>query len=359
MIHGGNVRVYREVWGIDEQRLADFSANINPLGPPEGVRAAVWSALDRIRHYPDPRQEQFRREVARHWSVPEETVIAGNGAAELIFLLMGVWRPRRILTVAPSFTEYEEAASAVGARILRVPLHPEQGFVPDAEKIVGALHASGADLLALANPNNPTGVLFEPAQLERLLDEAEQKGIRVLLDEAFLDFCTEERQLSRIGRAARSEGLFVLRSMTKFYSIPGLRLGYGVSSPGVVKEMDRLRPPWAVNELALAAGVAALGETRFAAETRRWMETERARMERELARLGFETARSRANFLLAWRDGFDIARVWPYLAAKGIFVRDCRSFAGLDARFFRVAVRPRDEQERLFAALKDWLQDHD
>lgn len=352
MNHGGQVRAYREAFGPAEGEWIDFSANINPLGPPAGVREAVIRALGEIRYYPDPRQEEFRARLAGFWEVAPESVIAGNGAAELIFLLMRVWKPRRLLTVAPAFGEYEEAASAEGAAVERIVLDPRRGFAVDADRLAEALRRRTADLLVLANPNNPTGRLVDPSGLEHVLDEAERLGVRVMLDEAFLDFCPGERRLTRISRAARSEGLFVLRSMTKFYSLPGLRLGYGVASPGIVRAMDRLRPPWAVNGPALAAGMAALEEESFRLETRGWLAGARERFRRRLEALGFETIPSEANFLLVRRDDFDIARVWPRLAGRGLFVRDCRSF-GLDRRYFRVAVLPAREQDRLLEALAE------
>ncbi|MDI3256367.1 MAG: threonine-phosphate decarboxylase CobD [Kyrpidia sp.] len=352
MVHGGNVWAYREQWGGDLSGMADFSANINPLGPPDAVRAAMRAALEEVHRYPDPRQERFRRRVAETWGVPSDAVIAGNGAVELIFLLMAVWRPRKILALAPSFTEYEEAARVMGARVRHLALRPENAFVPDGQTVADAIRAGDVDMVALANPNNPTGVLWRSEELDEVLTEAHRSGVRVLLDEAFLDFSPDEHRLSRIGQAAKSEGLFVLRSMTKFYSIPGLRLGYGAAAPELVRCMDRLRPPWSVNGPSLAAGIAALGETAFARTTRTWVAEQRNRMAEEFRRLGFDRTPSRANFLLAWREDFDIRRAWPHLAARGVFVRDCRSFVGLDERFLRVAVRPEQDQKRLFAGLR-------
>ncbi|MBE3553270.1 MAG: threonine-phosphate decarboxylase [Kyrpidia tusciae] len=356
MDHGGNVREYRERWGGDPGDLADFSANINPLGPPESVKSAMRAALQEAHRYPDPRQEGFRRQVAERWGMTSDAVIVGNGAAELIFLAMFAWRPRRILALAPSFSEYEDAARAVGAEIERILLHPERGFVPDAGAVVDAL-GTGVDLLVLANPNNPTGVLWDSAALERVLDEAEEAGVRVLLDEAFLDFCADEQMRSEIPRAGRRPGLFVLRSMTKFYSIPGVRLGYGVASPEEIRRMEGLRPPWSVNGVALAAGAAALEDEDFAARSRRWVIQQRRRMAETFGKLGFSVTDARANFLLAWREDFDIGREWPRLARRGVFVRDCRTFPGLDRRYLRVAVRPERDQERLFAGIREGLED--
>ncbi|MCL6576469.1 MAG: threonine-phosphate decarboxylase CobD [Kyrpidia sp.] len=354
MDHGGNVREYRERWGGDPEDLADFSANINPLGPPESVRSAMRAALEEVHRYPDPRQEGFRRQVAERWGMSPDAVIVGNGAAELIFLLMFAWRPRRILALAPSFSEYEDAALAAGAEIHRIPLRPERGFVPDVGVLMDAF-GTGVDLLVLANPNNPTGVLWDSAALEKVLDEAEEAGVRVLLDEAFLDFCSDEQIRSQIPRVGRRPGLFVLRSMTKFYSIPGVRLGYGAASPDVIRRMEGLRPPWSVNGVALAAGTAALQDEAFAVWSRRWVIEQRRRMVGAFGQLGFSVTDSKANFLLAWREDFDIGRAWPRLARRGVFVRDCRTFVGLDQRYFRVAVRPERDQERLFAGLRtDW-----
>jgi threonine-phosphate decarboxylase len=352
MEHGGNVWRYSEEWGQPRSELIDFSANINPLGPPPGAEKAASEAWQRVSDYPDPEYTRLRGIIAETWDIPVGRILVGNGAAELIFLAMEVLRPASVLSLAPAFREYEQAAQCLGAKIVRIPLRPEDGFAFPRDAVLDALRQITPDLLVLANPNNPTGRCVPPDDLTAILEEAGRCGVPVLLDEAFLDFLADDRERSAIPRTGRFPLLIVLRSLTKFYSVPGLRIGYAVAFEALRDKMAARQIPWPVNAIAEAVAAVLLGDRMFRQRTLAWLERERPWLAGQLAQEGWTVIPSDANFLLCRRDGFDIRSDWGRIGAKGIFVRDCRSFQGLDHSWMRVAVRLRRENEALLDALR-------
>ncbi|GAX89369.1 threonine-phosphate decarboxylase CobD [Effusibacillus lacus] len=349
MQHGGNITRYQAEWGWRREDLADFSANLNPLGPPHSVMQAIREALSAIADYPDPHGNRVLSALAAEWHLPENRFLLGNGAAELIFLAMRLLRPKTIATLAPAFREYEQAARLEGAEILRIPLRAENGFLPEADQILPVL--AKADLLVLANPNNPTGRCVPPDTLGELLQATKKTGTWMLVDEAFLDFLPDDEKRSLIPHIDSHHKLIVIRSLTKFYSIPGIRIGYLAAAGHLIKRLRQLQVPWSVNSLAQAAAVAALSDEGFRLKTLEWLAIERQYLMEQLVSRGYEVVPSDANFLLVWRPDIDIEQLWPQLAGKGLFVRDCRSFAGLDGTYFRIAIRSREENERLLWAL--------
>jgi threonine-phosphate decarboxylase len=349
MQHGGNISRYRKEWGWSREEMIDFSANLNPLGPPDSVLRAIHGAIPCIADYPDPNGEEVRNALSKKWSLPENCFLLGNGAAEMIFLAMRLIGPKRVVTVAPAFREYEQAAKMEGAEIVRIPLSAGSDFQVDPAPVIECL--PDADLLVLANPNNPTGRSVEPAVMEQILKAVNKNGVWLMVDEAFLDFLPDEDRRTLLHRVTQFDKLIVIRSLTKFFSIPGIRIGYAAADPRVIRNLKELQVPWSVNSLAQAAAVAGLDDTEFRTRTLKWLRQERTSLTQELQAKGYRVFPSDANFLLVRRDGVNIEELWPKLAEQGIFVRDCRSFAGLDETYFRIAVRKAEENARLLESL--------
>lgn len=349
MLHGGDIENYRQAYGWSREEMADFSANINPLGPPSSVLQRLHDDLGIIADYPDPESRELRQWLAAHWGIAEDCVCVGNGAAELIFLVMRLLRPRRLLTVAPTFREYEQAAQLEGADIVRLPLLLEENAQFPLSSFLPSM--AQADLVVLAQPNNPTGRCLAAEELQQVLSAAERHGVYVLLDEAFLDFLPDERERSLIPLVMKKQRLIVLRSLTKFYALPGLRIGYVCASPALSQQIRQRQAPWSVNSLAQSAALTALQDETFRRQTLQWLENERSFLQQALREKGYRVYPGEANFLLVYHPLFQIEREWVRLAEQGIFIRDCRSFALLDGHFFRIAVRTRRENERLLAAL--------
>jgi adenosylcobyric acid synthase len=347
-VHGGNVRAMALVLGCAPEEILDFSANINPLGPPAWLRPVVARALSGAVHYPEPRAEGLRRVAARRMGVEFENVVAGNGSSELLYALPRVCALRglgRAVLPAPCYADYERACEAAGLSCETLTLHAESGFAMDWPGLEALLNK--AALVIFGQPSNPAGTLLEP---ERILDLADRHPKSFfLVDEAFADFVP---QLARLG-AANRPNLFVLHSLTKFYAVPGLRLGLGYGSEEVCAELAALLPDWSVNALAQAVGDEALRDDAYARQTIDAVKDLRGRLEADLAGLGIRVFPGSANYLLCRSENPDAFALQEKLAKSRILIRNCANYEGLDARYFRVAVRSAEENGRLVQALSD------
>lgn len=355
--HGGDIWTAAELYGLDKNSFLDFSSNMNPLGPPEAAGRIMEQEWKReLSRYPDPDCRELRMRIAEVYRVPASCVLAGNGAAELIDLAVRARKPSAVGLLQPSFREYATAAQRSGAGIVDIPLDPERNFDPDwaAMEMSGAVRDAG--LFLFGHPNNPTGRLLSPDFLRRLLNT----GKPVILDEAFIDFSEEEEARSLIRQAAESDRLCVVRSLTKFYTVPGLRLGFAVAGEGWVNEMKRLQVEWSVNALAQRIGIAVLGDADYARATREWMRTEGPWLEQALTGMGLEVTPSAANYLLFrlppdW--GMTIHLLQEAMGKRGILIRSASTYQGLDGCYGRTAVRSHGDNVRLVEGLGACLKE--
>lgn len=351
--HGGNVWLAAQTYGLKEESILDFSANINPLGPSPLALEAIQQSLLQIRHYPEPQAEALRKELALLTGLPEEMLILGNGAAELIYALGRLLKPRRVLLPVPTFSEYADAFRGIEQVLL--PLTRHNNFTLAIE-VVGQQLKPG-DLVILCNPNNPTGQLVAKEQVKILLDLAQTSGASFLLDEAFMDFVSPEQSL--LPELPANSHLYILRSLTKFFALPGLRLGYLAASPGTIEALTAVLPPWRVNLMAQAAGVASLRDKQYCANTLAQMNRLRPLLVEGLRSIpGLRPFWPTANFILVdcRESGYTAEELQNYLGPKGILIRRCENYIGLDKYYFRVAIRSEEDNARLLLALRDLLQ---
>ena len=351
--HGGNIYYYSEKYGITSEEFLDFSASINPLGAPKAALKAIRDALPLLVNYPDPSVSELKEAVSEETGVGVESLLAGNGSTELIYLLPRFFRPKTALVLAPTFSDYGRSLALSGCAVRHFGLREEDGFMPDIARLEKA--AAGVDMLILCNPNNPTGALVDRDGLSRLVGALIKAGKQVVIDEAFIEYAPGE---SLIGEAAAKRGLVVLRNFTKFYGMPGLRLGYLSAHPSVAKKLEEAKEPWSVNTLAVKAAVAALSDKGFARKSLRVFRDEKAFMPGALGNIGgLKVFPSSANFFLVrLPEAAEAGSLSGQLAEKGILIRDCSNFRGLDGRFARLAIRTRAENERLVAALGEALK---
>lgn len=331
-IHGGDI--YR-----NKIRM-DFSVNINPLGVPERARQAMLDAADNCCAYPDIEAQRLKEAAGRMLSIPEDALVFGNGASELFMAIVHALRPQKTVIPVPSFYGYEYAAGAGGGKVVFAEAFwTEDGF--DREAL-----PDGTDLLFLANPNNPTGELVGRERMAELLQYCQDRGIVVVLDECFIEFCGEA--CSMLPDYGRFPNLILVRAFTKIFSIPGVRLGYFVGSSRALREaVKRQLPEWNLSCFAQEAGCACAGEQEFIAETVRFVEEERQFLKKGLEELGMKVCNSRANFLLFYSE----KPLYEKLLEQGILIRDCRNYRGLSEGFYRVAVKSRKENEALLCAM--------
>jgi len=356
--HGGNIwRLARET-GNNWYDIIDFSANINPLGFPAGVEEVLLRYLPAIHHYPDPYCLSLREKLARLHQVGSENILIGNGATELIYLIPLALRLNNALILAPSFIEYEKALSSFNKRPCFYILEEERDFQWDPEPIEEA--AASLEAIFLANPASPTGVVIHQNKLLRLLERCQQRGTFLLVDEAFIEFLEEPEDHSLIPFIQGFDRLIILRSFTKIFGIPGLRLGYTVANSQIISLLQQAQCPWSVNLLAQVVGERLLEQQEFIRRTRELVNRERAFLFSQLRRFPqLKPYPSEVNFILIrlldnrWKATELRERLFSYR----LLIRDCSNFRGLDSSYFRIAVRTREDNLRLIEALQELLSD--
>lgn len=336
--HGGDIYA-------GDVRL-DFSASVSPLGTPKSVIDALTRVLPELYHYPDPRCRALVQAIAKFERVPQERILCGAGASELIYTYCEAVRPKRAMMLAPTFSEYAIALQRTGCEIVRHTLAAEQNFDLQ-EDLLPRLSREGIDALFLCNPNNPTGRLIPGELLEKILLRCRERNIALFVDECFLSLSDGADDLTPF--LPDVPQLFILKAFTKSYGMAGLRLGYGLcAGKELLQKMSAAAPPWTVSTPAQAAGVAALKNAAFLAENRALIRAERPRLEEELRKLGFWVCPSQVNYILFRGD----VGLTEQLRARGVAIRDCANFEDLTSGWYRVAVRQYEENEQLIAAIR-------
>ena len=354
--HGGDIYAASQALSISADKIIDFSASINPLGVPGSVRRTIIAHLGQLRHYPDPSANELRNEIARSIKVDPGSIICGNGSTELIYLVARAMQPRKVLIPAPTFSEYENAiitcrrvskyAGTNHKSISYFTLNEQDNFRLNPNEFIDAM--SGMDMVFLCNPNNPTGGLVRKRDMARITDAARQAGCCLVVDEAFTDFIPGE---SIVRKVKDNPYLIVLRSLTKFYALSGLRLGYAVVNPELYSTIMPFKEPWTVNTLAQLSGIVALKDSLYADRTFDAISDGKKYLEAELIKMGIKYYPSSINFYLLRLD--NASDVLSELRGKGILVRDCSNFRGLDGSYIRIAVRTQNENRRLLRELAE------
>lgn len=349
LVHGGDWAGFELEYGV---MPLDFSSNVSPFGVPAGVRDAVAEAVCTADRYPDPLCREVRRAIAEAEQVPADWCLCGNGSADLIYRAVLARRPRRALVTAPTFGEYGAALELVGCRVEQYPLREENGFVL-REDFLDAITPE-TDMVFLCEPNNPTGRTTPKPLLRSVLDRCGETGTLLIVDECFGGFLADPDAHTLKGLLADYPNLLLLKAFTKLYALAGLRLGYCLCASGPLLESMRLSgQPWAVSSPAQAAGTAALRETDYVRRVRELIAAERPRLALELARLGFRVIPGEANYLLFHAP---VPLLEP-LRRRGILLRGCGNYSGLDDGWYRAAVRTAEENRRLVAALEEIVKE--
>ena len=348
-IHGGNLAWAAALAGCPPSFILDFSASINPLGPPQSAIASIQANLSALAAYPDPDYHQLRTALSQAHQLPPDWILPGNGSAEL--LTWAGWELSKLektVLVTPAFGDYWRALRSFETNVLEYPLANFGLILGDLTSSIQ--RRSG---LLLNNPHNPTGQLFSR---ETILPYLEKFAL-VVVDEAFMDFLVPQQQQSLISVVQSYPNLVILRSLTKFYSLPGLRLGYAIAHPERLQRWQQWRDPWPVNVLAAAAGVAVLQDTEFQQQTWNWLSAAKSQLFEGLKQIpGLQPYPSAANFLLVESAQPSSQVQEKLLKHSQILIRDCLSFPELGDRYFRVAVRSLEENQRLLEGLSAILQ---
>ena len=352
-IHGGNVEEITRRYGLREEKIMDFSANINPLGPSSRVIKALKENLSKIACYPDPEAIDLRKELSKYLKINPGNIIAGNGAVELIHLICRALKPRKALIVVPTFSEYEFALKSVGCKIQFFPLKFKDNFRLDIGELLRNMKK--VNLLLLCNPNNPTGQLINKTDLLKIINVAQKRGVFVIIDEVFMDFVGNEKEETLIQEVIKRNNLFVIRSLTKFFALPGIRIGYGIGNKRLLKNLKIYKEYWSVNVLAQIAGIATLKGKEYIKQTKRLISIERELLHDKLSNInGLKSYPSVTNFIFCrLTNKMNSKLLQEKLIQKNILIRDCSSFRSLNNRYIRIAVRTRKENLHLINSLSN------
>lgn len=359
-IHGGNIYGIERDYGIPAGDIIDFSVNLNPLGTPPAIKKIISDNLDEIMRYPDPEYVECRKSIGLYHGLPYGNITAGNGATELIFLYCRATKPGRALVVAPDFSEYSRALLAAGAETGYFALKEENGFNADIDSLRREI-SRGYDLVVICNPNNPAGTLIRRDDMVSLAEHAMSSGCRVLLDESFIEFTAGGTGDWSLAGEGVPRNTFIIRSLTKIFSLPGLRIGYGISSDSELnRKLAEMREPWSVNVLAAKCANYLPESSEYLDSTRRTVSEENRFLVEKLKEFGWlKIFMSPVNYMvLKILNGMTSSRLSEELLKKNIMVRDASNFRFLDDRFIRIAVKDRMSNRLLVNALRDFTAEN-
>ena len=345
MEHGGDLLTYENFY---DGELIDFSSNINPLGTPKGLKEDIINNLQTLTTYPDIQYRKLKRSISKYLNCEASNILVGNGAVEIInnFVILA----KKIIVCTPSFSEYEKRAIAHNKLVETIPY--KKDFTIDMEAIEEIIHED--DLIILGNPNNPTGLRIPKEQLLKIYRLVKKAKAFLLLDEAFFEFTPEDYDSIELFKEYNFESVGIIRAATKFFALPGIRLGYGCTSKEKMEAIQKIELPWSINSLADAAGQFILNDKEYIRRSKEYIEAERRFLLCELSRIeGIKPYTTHTNYILIKLLSWDEEYVFNSLLKKGIIIRKCSSFKDLDENHIRVAIKDRKNNLLLIQAFKN------
>lgn len=344
MKHGGDLLSYENYYdGV----LIDFSSNINPIGVPKGLEQILIDNFKNIESYPDIKYRKLKRSISKYLGCEEESVLVGNGAVEIIDIFTSL--ANRVIVMEPSFAEYHERALVHSKEVVYISYKDD--FTIDITNIKNLI--GKGDLLILGNPNNPTGLRIERDVLIEIYKMIIDKGATLLLDEAFFEFVPKDYDSIEIFKEHNYENVGIIRAATKFFALPGIRLGYGVTSEKLIEKISKVQMPWSVNVFADIAGQYIFERLEYIKTSKEYIEKERTYLLKELSTIqDIKPYNTHSNYILIKLLKYNEEYVFNFLLKYGILVRKCSSFKTLGNNYIRVAVKDRDNNINLIKLLK-------
>lgn len=352
--HGGQIKYFKERFQITEKdnEILDFSANLNPLGPPVQTESYFRDLLSSLKSYPDPDYRQLTETLAASEGIDHGQVLVTNGGAEAIFLVAQLFKGQKALIVQPAFLEYERACLLNDIQVENVFLQGEEFSFP-LDEVLKRMKA--VQVVFVCRPNNPTGTVICKNDLLQLFEKGEQYGTTIVIDEAFVHFLPNHEKLTKM--AERFSNVILLRSLTKIFTLPGIRIGYCLARENVIAQLRNLQIPWSVNALAAAVVPHLLENDSFINETREWLNHELDWMKHELSKLNFHYSSSQVNFYLMKDPHHHTDELFSYLAKNRIIARHTHNFTGLNGGYLRFALRNSEDNRYLIRTLKQWREE--
>lgn len=351
--HGADIYAASKETGMDENEIIDFSSNINPLGVPEEVMGAIVNSLKHINRYPDINSRELIKSISGYECVPESNIYVSNGAAEAIFRIAALLKPRKGLVTAPAFGEYEQALKSAGAHVSYFNLYETNNFKITKE-IIRKIDKE-TDVVFICNPNNPTGQITEKNLIEEILTACKKSGTIVVVDECFMDFVEDKNNYSSVKLLESYDNLIIVKAFTKIFAIPGIRLGYCMSlNEHIIKNLKNSGPPWNVSTVAQAAGIAAVNEDAYVNKSVIYVKNQRHYLVNEMNKLGIRTYDSFANYVFFSLEGIDLKKA---MLKKGILIRSCSNYVNLHDNYYRIAVKTERENRFFMKVLREILEE--
>lgn len=350
-VHGADINSVAELYGLEADKIIDFSSNINPFIV-ESMDKIVAAGVENLQKYPDIKYRRLRKNIADYLRVEDSYIIPGNGATEIIYLLMRNLSGR-LAIINPTFSEYRKGAEIAGLSVVDFVMDWKKDFKLDLDKIYR--RKDEFDSIFICNPNNPDGSVRE---IKKLLEFAEKEGKLLIVDETFIEFADSEKDRSLVNMVEKSKNLFIIRAVTKFFGIPGIRLGYGISSNReLLQKMYDEKEPWTINSFADSASDFIFKEEEYIRKSKEYFSKERVCMINEINKIdGIKAFNSDANFILVRFENRNVLDVKENLLKRaGLLIRDASNFIGLDSSFARVAIKNHEQNTVLVDALRSVL----
>lgn len=330
------------------QGVVDYSVNINPLGVSDNIRQAIISSIDNICKYPDIGGNAAKKAISKHLNTDIQNIVMGNGASELIYLYARAIQPKKVLIIEPTFNEYRRAFTLAGSEIYSYILDSNDDFTFDIDAFCNKVEEVKPDVVVLCNPNNPTGKYIGIDLISKIVDIVKQENSFLFIDESFVEFTGNDP----IGSVIGYEWILSLRSMTKYYAVPGLRIGYAVSNEKVIEMMERYKEPWTMNTFALDIVPKVIEDMEFHRKVMQWVTGEREFMYDALRKVDIlKVYKSYSNFFLCELKYFSGNKLNEELLKDDMFVRVCDDFVSLSDRFVRIALKGREDNIKLVSRL--------
>ena len=352
-LHGGNIYKLKREAGIE---VIDYSANINPFGLSDKLKKGIVDNLCVLEKYPDPEYINMKKIIADYNKVEIDNIIVGNGATEIMFLYAKSLKPKKVLIISPTFAEYERALKSTNCHTEYFQLREDEDFILNISRLKKTLDKN-YDLLVICNPNNPTGKFIKKEILDDLAKFCMTKDTKILLDEAFIEFV--EGNLRESILEYKNENVFIIRALTKFFAIPGLRLGYGITFDKKLKEkIDLSREPWSINAIAELATKILLEDDEYIEKSENWIRIEKEYMYKKLSNIeGIKTYKTETNFILVKLiNGMKVEEFRNKMILLGVLVRNASNFNYLDDTYFRLAIKDRINNTKILGCIEDAIK---
>lgn len=349
MLHGGDTISYENLY---DGELLDFSSNINPLGRPKGLNQKLIDGFDTLEAYPDIKYRSLKNKISEYLKCDIENVVTGNGAVEIIdnFIMLS----KRVVTTTPAFAEYSLRGKVHNKEVVKLPY--KEDFTIDVDLVRSTIKKG--DMLVLGNPNNPTGLRIEKDTLVNIYNIIREKEAFLLLDEAFFEFAPKDYDSIEIFKEYNYDNIGIIRAATKFFGVPGIRLGYGCTNKKLVKEIENIQLPWSINSMAMIAGEYIFDNKEYIEKSIEYIDKERKFLLTSLKKFDWVVVyETHTNYILLKLKEYDEDYVFEYFVRNGIVIRKCSSFKVLGNNHIRVAIKSREDNEKLIEVFKKFTKD--